>query len=50
MAGQARDDKIIRSMGSAHWISMVTDTHSEFVILIDFPLQQYLSEHASMLS
>ena len=31
------------------WISKATDTHSEYVILIAFPLQQWLHERASML-
>jgi len=33
----------------ACWIPKVTNTHSEYVILIDFPLQQQVHEHASML-
>ena len=36
-------------MGIACWISEATDTHSDYVILIDFPLQQWLHESASML-
>ena len=31
------------------WIPKATDTHSEYVILIVFPLQQWLHERASML-
>ena len=31
------------------WISKATNTHSENVILIDFPVQQWLHERASML-
>ena len=31
------------------WIANSTDTHSECVILIDFPLQQWLRERVSML-
>jgi hypothetical protein len=31
------------------WITKVTDTHSEYVILIAFPLQQWFHDHASML-
>ena len=31
------------------WITKVTDTHSEYVILIAFPLQQWLYERAWML-
>ena len=33
----------------ACWITKATDTHSEYVILIAFPLQQWLRERASML-
>jgi len=33
----------------AFWIPKVTNTHSEFVIFIAFPLQQWLHEHVSML-
>jgi len=33
----------------ASWIFKATDTHSEYVILIEFPLQQRLYEHAIML-
>jgi len=36
-------------MGMAWWIPKATDAHSEYVILIDFPLQQWLYERASML-
>ena len=32
------------------WIPKATDTHSEYVTLIAFPLQQWLHERASMLS
>jgi len=33
----------------ACWIPKATDTHSEYVILIAFQLQQWLNEMASML-
>jgi hypothetical protein len=33
----------------ACWITKVTDKHSEYVILIAFPLQQWLNERASVL-
>jgi len=46
---KATDDNIIRSMSSKCWITMATDTHSEYVMLIFFPLQQWLCERASML-
>ena len=36
-------------MRTACWIPKATNTHSEYVILIVFPLQQWLHEHASML-
>ena len=39
----------VRRMRIACWITKVTDTHSEYVILIAFPLQQRLNERASML-
>jgi len=31
------------------WIPTATNTHSQYVILIAFPLQQWLHEHASLL-
>jgi len=40
----------IRRMRIACWIAMAIDTHSECVIPIAFPLQQWLHERASMLS
>jgi hypothetical protein len=36
-------------MRIACWIPNATNTHSEYVILIDFPLQQRLHEGVSML-
>ena len=48
-AGQATDGNIIRRKCIAFWISKATNTHSQYVILIAFPLQQQLHEHASML-
>jgi hypothetical protein len=39
----------IRRMRFACWIPKATDTHSEYVILNAFPLQQWLHESASML-
>jgi hypothetical protein len=47
-AGQATVD-IIRRMRIACWIPKATNTHSEYVILIAFPPQQWLHERASML-
>jgi hypothetical protein len=36
-------------MRTACWIPKATNTHSEYVIIITFPLQQGLHERASML-
>ena len=47
-ARQATDDNIIWRMRFAWWIVNISDTHSEYVILIAFPLQQWLRERASM--
>jgi hypothetical protein len=38
-----------RRMRMACWIPKATKTHSEYVILIAFPLQQWLHERASVL-
>jgi hypothetical protein len=48
-ARQATNDNIIRRMRFACWITKATDTHSEYVILIAFPSQQWLRERASVL-
>jgi hypothetical protein len=48
-ARHAIDDDTIRRMRFACWMTKATDTHSEYVILIAFPLQQWLRERASML-
>ena len=47
-AVQTTDD-ITRHMRTACWITEATNTHSEYVILIACPLQQWMHEHASML-
>ena len=39
---------IILCMRFVCWISKATDTHSEYVIFIAFPLQQWLYERASV--
>jgi hypothetical protein len=39
----------IRRMLIACWITKATNTHSQYVILIAIPLQQWLQERASML-
>jgi hypothetical protein len=48
-ARESTDDNITRRMRVACWITKATDTHSEYVILIAFPLQHWLSERALML-
>ena len=48
-ARQTTDDNIIRRMRTECWITKATDTHSEYVILIAFPRQQWLRERASVL-
>ena len=39
----------IRHMRIAYWTPKSTNTHSEYVILIDFSLQQWLRERSSIL-
>jgi len=39
----------IRHTRIACWVLKATNTHSEYVILFDFPLQQRLQERTSML-
>jgi hypothetical protein len=36
-------------MRNACWIPKATKTHSEYVIVIDYPLQQWLRERTSLL-
>jgi hypothetical protein len=38
---QATDDNIIQPMRFVCWVTKATDTHSEYVILIVFPRQQW---------
>jgi len=45
-AGQATADDITRRMRVACWITKATDTHSEYVILIEFSKQPWLRERA----
>jgi hypothetical protein len=45
----ATGDNIIRRMRSASWITKVTDTHSEHVIIVAFQRQQWSRERAAML-
>ena len=44
---QVADGNIIRRRRTACWISKAT--HSDYVILTDFPLQQWLHESAPVL-
>ena len=46
-AGQASDDNTMHSV--TYWIPKSTNTCSEYVLLIDFSLQQWMHECASML-
>ena len=46
---QDTDANIIRLIQAACWITKTVDTHSEYVILTAFPLQQMLRERASIL-
>ena len=46
---QATDDNIIQRMRFACWISKAADTHSEYVIIDIFPLQQWIRERDSIL-
>ena len=46
---RGRPKMAIWRMRIACWIPKATNTHSEYVILIAFPLQQWLQERASML-
>ena len=39
--GQATDDSLTQQMGFAYWISKAKGTHSEYIILIPFPRQQW---------
>ena len=48
-AGQATDSNKIRRMRTACWIPKATNTHSEYVLLIVLPLQQWLHARVSML-
>jgi hypothetical protein len=48
-AAEATYDNILRRMHIACWVSKVTDTNSDCIIIIYFPWQQWLRECASML-
>jgi len=43
-----RPQMAIWRMRIACWVLKSTETHSEYVMLIAFPLQQWLQERASM--
>jgi hypothetical protein len=45
---QPTDNFIIRRMHLAYWLTKATDLHSEYVICIVFPPQQWLRERLSM--
>jgi len=49
MVQSNRPKMTIWRMRIAFWIIKATNTHSQYVILIAFPLQQWLHERASML-
>ena len=44
-----RPQTTLRRMGISCWKTKDTNTHSEYVIIISFPLQQWLHERASLL-
>jgi hypothetical protein len=46
---RGRPQMTIWCMNTACWIPKATDTHTDCVILIAFPLQQWLHERVSML-
>jgi hypothetical protein len=49
IAAPGRPQMTTRRMRIACWIPQSTNTHSEYVILIAFPLQQWLYESSVML-
>ena len=46
---RGRPQMTIWRMRVACWVTKATDTHSEYVVLISFPLQQRLRESAGVL-
>jgi len=44
-----KDANIIRRMDFACWVTKATETHSEYVIIIAFTMQEWLGERASLL-
>jgi len=49
IAGETTSGNIILRVQSTCWISKTTNTHSEYVILSNFPRQQWLHERGSVL-
>ena len=49
IVGRGRPKMAIWHMRIACWITKATNTHSQYVTLIAFPLQQWLQERASVL-
>jgi hypothetical protein len=47
--GPDRPQTKIRRTRIVCWIPYATNTHSEYVIIMNFPLQQRLHKHASLL-
>ena len=47
--GQATDDNIRRRIRFVCWVTKAANTHSEYVILIFYPGQQWLRESNSVL-
>jgi hypothetical protein len=47
--GHATADNIMKRMRIAYWITKAKDKHSEYVIPIAYPRQQWLRERAAML-
>jgi len=45
-AKQATDENVTQRMRFICWMTKATDTHSEYVILIAFPRQQWLRERS----
>ena len=48
-AKQTTEDNIIQCTRIACWIPKTTNTHSQYVIIVAFALQQWLQERASLL-
>ena len=43
-------ENLMRHMRSKRWIPKTTNTHTEYTVLIHFPLSQWMPERASVLS